>query len=503
MNVPAPWIPKNVHEETGKVITPATSWYHIDDALDEVTSSEIAHERFTADDFLEPSIFTASENSWQRKMILSLDGGGIRGYTSLLLLEELMKKVGMLERAADANAVSSAYSPCVDSRVDDEKQQGYKPCHYFDYIGGTSTGGLIAIMLGRFRMTIEATMQEYKKLSAGVFKMPSSWLKRSLGVHASSNRKESLRKIFASLTPEQPSPDEVGEEFRSDPLRCKTIVCTFKSNQQERFKEPFLFRSYDHGSRSCSPYERNPGKASTRDIQTVDSATSAASSYFKSFEVRKSRYYDGAIDLNNPSWEMYNEVNLLTGKGQNSINLFLSVGGGSCKSNKSRDIFRDKRLQRDFNEISEHIDKNLSDESERQNFSYYRLDVDQGLQDVHLNEWKPKRTGEITLRRIMGAFSIYLQAEKNQIKIHDCAQELVRIRTLRAQTMRWEIFATGIRYSCPISNCTFQRVCFETRNELLDHLQIVHDKPPPDVEHYREIQRLLDAGRSNSNCNRV
>lgn len=500
MNVPSSGYPKIVPRETGRVITSADSWPRFDD-LNELKSAETTQGSLTQDGLpptAEPSIFTVNEGSWKKKTILSIDGGGVRGFTSLLLLEELMKVVGMLERAADANAVSSAYSPCLDAKADDGKQLGYRPCHYFDYIGGTSTGGLIAIMLSRLRMTIEATKHEYKKLSAEVFQAPSSRLKRSLGFYSIADSKESLRKIFVSLTPEQPSPDESLEEFRSDPLRCKTIVCSIKSSQKADFKEPFLFRSYDHGRRSLSPYERNPGSASTLDIQTVARATSAAPLYLKSFEVRKSRYYDGAIDLNNPSWEVYNEVNFLNGQGENSIYLLLSIGGGNCKSNKSKDIFSDKRLQRHLKKISDHVDKNLSDESERQSFSYYRLDVDQGLQDVNLNEWKPKQTGEATLRRIVSGFKEYLQAEKVQTKIRHCAQELVRIRTLRAQTMRWEIFATGVRYNCPISGCASEIKCFETRNELLDHLQIVHDKPPPDVEHYREIQRLLDAGRSDS-----
>ncbi|KAK4171585.1 hypothetical protein QBC36DRAFT_382447 [Triangularia setosa] len=44
-----------------------------------------------------------------------------------------------------------------------------KPCDYFDIISGTSTGGLIAIMLGRLRMTVDDCINAYASLSESVF----------------------------------------------------------------------------------------------------------------------------------------------------------------------------------------------------------------------------------------------------------------------------------------------------------------------------------------------
>jgi patatin-like phospholipase/acyl hydrolase len=61
--------------------------------------------------------------------ILSLDGGGVKGLSSLFILREIMKDIGQQLDAEDI-----------------------KPCEYFDLIGGTSTGGLIAIMLGTLAM---------------------------------------------------------------------------------------------------------------------------------------------------------------------------------------------------------------------------------------------------------------------------------------------------------------------------------------------------------------
>lgn len=44
-----------------------------------------------------------------------------------------------------------------------------KPCDYFDLIAGTGTGGLIAIMLGRLRMSLVDCMNVYVKMTRKVF----------------------------------------------------------------------------------------------------------------------------------------------------------------------------------------------------------------------------------------------------------------------------------------------------------------------------------------------
>ena len=70
--------------------------------------------------------------------ILSLDGGGVRGLSTLLILKELMAQL----------------SREMESPEDDSQFSLPLPCDYFDLICGTSTGGLIALMLGRLRMVI-------------------------------------------------------------------------------------------------------------------------------------------------------------------------------------------------------------------------------------------------------------------------------------------------------------------------------------------------------------
>lgn len=94
----------------------------------------------------------------------AVDGGGIRGYYSLLILKLLMTMVKIFEESfTDGNGVESP----ADSSFWPHKQplhvshtarsgeseglshNDYLPCHYFDTISGTSTGGYVTTALSK------------------------------------------------------------------------------------------------------------------------------------------------------------------------------------------------------------------------------------------------------------------------------------------------------------------------------------------------------------------
>ncbi|KAL2264900.1 hypothetical protein VTJ83DRAFT_7410 [Remersonia thermophila] len=84
--------------------------------------------------------------------ILSLDGGGVRGYSMFLILQELMHRTFV---EIEGRAPRRSEIP--------------KPCDHFDLIVGTGTGGLIALMLGRLRLDIETCKELYVRLTRYVF----------------------------------------------------------------------------------------------------------------------------------------------------------------------------------------------------------------------------------------------------------------------------------------------------------------------------------------------
>ena len=100
-------------------------------------------------------------------VLMFQDGGGIRGLSSLLILENIMEGI------REAKGLTEVP----------------KPCEYFHLIGGTSTGGyvltltnlktvlltktkhcrIISIMLGRLGMTVDDCIRAYKKVAEQAF----------------------------------------------------------------------------------------------------------------------------------------------------------------------------------------------------------------------------------------------------------------------------------------------------------------------------------------------
>jgi hypothetical protein len=79
--------------------------------------------------------------------ILALDGGGVRGLSEVLILKNLFQRIDYEDNAGQR----SAHLP--------------EPWKYFDLICGTSTGGLLALMLGRLRMVHTSPCPRFGTLS--------------------------------------------------------------------------------------------------------------------------------------------------------------------------------------------------------------------------------------------------------------------------------------------------------------------------------------------------
>ena len=178
-----------------------------------------------------------------------IDGGGIRGYSALLIIKNLMEKIQQVEQTwengdnmGDGPAYSSYYpadpvqaistDSSSDSQTSDDISQIaasslFLPCHYFDYMAGTSTGGLISIMLGRLRMNVDDCIEEYETLGGKVFgksrwfhlrSIPPLWLPREKYNH------ETLETVIQSLIDRRiPKIGHFpgGKTFASDENRCR------------------------------------------------------------------------------------------------------------------------------------------------------------------------------------------------------------------------------------------------------------------------------------------
>lgn len=132
--------------------------------------------------------------SRETKVLLSLDGDGVRGLSQVLLVESLV------------NAVCTKIGAQVD------------PYQVFDLIGGCSMGGVLAIMLSRLRMQAHKAREAYKSIAKEVFSNKRNFF-TSFDPHAPPKHQDGQAvedAIKALVSQEVANPDELLLDSRED-----------------------------------------------------------------------------------------------------------------------------------------------------------------------------------------------------------------------------------------------------------------------------------------------
>ncbi|KAK0373493.1 hypothetical protein CLIM01_09153 [Colletotrichum limetticola] len=305
--------------------------------------------------------------------LLSLDGGGIRGISELVILHEIMKR---LQKVAGLRELP-------------------KPQDYFHLMGGTSTGGLIAIMLGRMGMSTEEAINAYESFAKDVFRKKNRrrWWNRTY-------KEETLVKIIQdNVTKKKLAKTTMLDDTRE---RGLAFVCAATYDAYEAY----LFRTYK-GSSNC---------AHNVEIWEAARATSAAPTFFHPIsievEAERDQYVDGAVTCNNPARLVLSEAESYFGP-RRTLGFLLSLGTGLKVSDKKVNVVPQGQLvdhpvvarqgsgalfSRGTIKILKHAKASLTDsEPEHQaleqrfqktHYAYWRLNLDRGAADIKLNEYK-------------------------------------------------------------------------------------------------------------------
>ncbi|KAF3907047.1 hypothetical protein AA313_de0206561 [Arthrobotrys entomopaga] len=419
-----------------------------------------------------------SKNATRSRLrILSLDGGGIRGYSTLLLLEALMHDI-FVE---------------IHGRTPRRGEEVTKPCEVFDLIGGTGTGGLIAIMLGRLRMSVKTCMDVYTRMTRYVFETDKRFVGIPYGetLYKASKLERAIRTVVyertkddhLDLNTEMNSEDEdwdlepsgghyddekeierrmslmgrtdsireIAEASRlnaSDPAkrlrhgnaeapmhdkrkgRCKTMVtAVYKGSSNDSI--PAILRTYSSGVESMSYPDCR--------IWQAGRATCATLAAFKAVRIHQDVFLDEGTGRYNPTPTVLEEacvnewpgrevgliISLGTGKrpegvqkGDNKVQWWESLGTTLDQFTQAR---RRLMTKIDYCETThQHV---LTEELERYGISkkrYFRFNVDAGVGEVALNEWS-------RLSEVSTATRVYLAGPEVGGEMKECARRMAKL----------------------------------------------------------------------------
>ncbi|KAH8823068.1 acyl transferase/acyl hydrolase/lysophospholipase [Flagelloscypha sp. PMI_526] len=306
--------------------------------------------------------------------LLALDSGGIRGLSEIEILYDIMSKL----------------------QYDTDTPDMPKPSECFDLIGGSGTGGLLAVLLGPLQMGIEEASDTYLNIINAAFS----------------------RDIVRDTLQDEDS--RMVDPTRGD--KCKVLICL---NMIHMHPNPRLIRNYETDNADSTNYR----------IWEVLRATLSCPGILNVFDPETQTYTD--MDMpqrlysSNPSSIVLDEafnvfperrlsclVNLGTGypgreDSISPIDELVRTIGHECDraaeevSRRTRDLIESETELPQPQRHGRYNSRNASS-------FYYRLNVHQGMQGFEHAEWEVQR-----IHAIKTHTGYYLREHETSTKIDD------------------------------------------------------------------------------------
>lgn len=399
--------------------------------------------------------------------ILSLDGGGVRGYSMLIILQELMYRTYVEMEGRPPR-----------------RDQIPKPCDVFDLIVGSGTGGLIALMLGRLRMDLETCKELYVRLTRVVFETDKTFagIPYRSTLFKASKLEEVIREcvqehtIFVGEgndgTELDVAPSLGYSHSRGTPKRhssnASVLSFSAKSPHAQMMSRPVwgnrlgnpearLYDARENRTKTAvtAVYKGTPRGGSSVLLRSYDSrreppiefdckiweagrATCAIGLAFKPIQVGQSIFHDDGAGTFNPSPQALDEAVVNEWPGR-EVGVFVSVGTGRRPKTADGNQhlwyegflggFAEAR-QRLISKIEgcETIHEYMMNEHlSRRNVNienYYRLNVEMGVGEFGMNEWHRLSDISTGTRR-------YLMREREQKMVEGISTKLAKIHRAR------------------------------------------------------------------------
>ncbi|PVF94750.1 hypothetical protein CPB86DRAFT_765176 [Serendipita vermifera] len=308
--------------------------------------------------------------------LLSLDGGGVGSISQLEVMRNVMQRIQY------------------DTHPDDPDKV-ILPCEYFDLIGGSDTGGLLAILFTKLHMSVDEATEAFWQICEKVYDGDNM-----TAVERSAKLRECIEDLLASK--QLPTDLKLSQNGSVGDTCACFVVATRKSNVSSKIK----FRTYPVRN------ERNV------DITVVDAvlATCASQPSFLPVPVgqrlRQQEYIGAEMGANNPCKEVIAETYGLFG-GKRHVASLLSLGSahpGPISLSHGSDYLH--QLMTSCEEIAQDIDMQMGHLG-----IYHRFSVNQAIQRD-----EPKDYTE--MGHILSLTEVYLEDAETSRKVDNCIESM-------------------------------------------------------------------------------